>query len=73
MAASPWQRTMSHTWENEKLKGAKRNLVLIRRMLRPFDAIVPRSETQYWVMILVMLAVGILLLATLFDTSPIFR
>jgi hypothetical protein len=64
---------MSHTWGNEKLKGTKRNLVLIRKILRPLDAIVPRSEAQYWVLIFVMLIVGILLLATLFDRSPIFR
>jgi hypothetical protein len=41
-------------------------------MLRPVDAIVPRSDAQYWVMIFVMLGVGTLLLATLIDTSPIF-
>ena len=38
--------------EVKNLTASKRNLILIRRMLRPFDAIVPRSEIQYWVMIL---------------------
>jgi len=63
---------MPYTWGNEKLDGAKRNLILVRRMLTPFAVIVPRSEIQYWTIIFVMLAVGTLLLATLLDTSPIF-
>ena len=63
---------MSYTWGNGKLEGAKRNLILIREMLRPVDAVVPRSDIQYWVMIFVLLGVGTLLLATLLDSSPIF-
>ena len=63
---------MSYTWGNQKLGDAKRTLILIRRKLRPADAIVPRSEIQYWMMIFVMLTVGTLLLATLLDTSPVF-
>jgi hypothetical protein len=63
---------MSHAWGNQTVEGAKRNFVLIRRMLRSLDAIVPRSEIPYWTMIFVMLAVSALLLATLLETSPIF-
>jgi len=63
---------MYYVLGNQKLGVAKRDLVRIRRMLRPVDAIVPRSDAQYWVMIFVMLGVGTLLLATLIDTSPIF-
>ena len=63
---------MSYTWGNGKLEGTKRNLILLRRMLSSLDAIVPRSDIQYWVMIFIMLAVGTLPLATLLDTSPIF-
>ena len=54
---------------NEKLKSAKRNLVLIRKMLRPLDAIVPRSDPQYWAMICLMLIVGILLLLLTCSTN----
>ena len=57
---------MSYAWGNQKLGGTKRKFILV-------DAIVPRSDAQYWVMIFVMLGVGALLLATLFDTSPVFR
>lgn len=60
---------MSYAWGNQTIGEAKRNLDLIRRS---FDAIVPRSEIQYWLMIFLMLAVSVLLLATLLDTSPIF-
>ena len=60
---------MSHTRGIEKLKSAKRNLVLIRKMLRPLDAIVPRSDAQYWAMICLMLIVGILLLLLTCSTN----
>ena len=63
---------MSYAWGNQIVEGAKRNLVIIRRVLRSFDAIVPRSDIQYWVTIFAMLAGATLLLATLLDTSPIF-
>jgi len=68
----PRNKPMSYTWGNQKRGHAKRTLILIRRILRPVDTIVPRSEIQYWMMIFVMLAVGTLLLATLLDTSPVF-
>jgi hypothetical protein len=63
---------MSYTWGNETLEGTKRHLILIRQLMRPIAAVLPRPDIQYWVMIFVMLAVGTLLLATLLDTSPIF-
>jgi len=53
-------------WGNQKLAGAQPKFMLL-------NVIVPRSEAQYWVMIFAMLGVGTLLLATLLDTSPIFR
>jgi len=57
---------MSCMWGNQKLAGAQPKFMLL-------NVIVPRSEAQYWVMIFAMLGVGTLLLATLLDTSPIFR
>ena len=63
---------MSYAWGNQTVERATQNLALGRRVLRSLDAIVPRSETQYWVMIFAMLAGAALLLATLLDNSPIF-
>ena len=63
---------MSYAWGNQTVEGAKRNLVLLRRVFGSLRAIVPRSEIHYWALIFVMLFVAALLLATLLDTSPIF-
>ena len=63
---------MSYAWGNQTVEEAKRNLVLIREMLRPIKAVAPRSDIQYWVTIFLMLGVGTLLMATLLNTSPIF-
>jgi hypothetical protein len=66
------EQPMSFTWGTETLEGTKRHLILIRRTLTPFAAIIPRSDIQYWIMIFVMLVASALLLATLLDKSPIF-
>jgi hypothetical protein len=60
---------MSYTWGDEKREDAKRYWDILRKTAK---VIVARSDLPYWVVIVLMLIVGILLLATLLDTSPIF-